>query len=243
MPKNDTVWQTADLTKTYLEGVRGGIPLAQEQLDVMMHLIRAAGLTVHTFLDLGCGDGILGHCILDAYPQAHGLFLDFSQPMLQAAKERLRGRHQATFVQTDYGRKTWAQSIQDHAPFDAIVSGFSIHHQPYERQRQLYQEIYHLLKPGGIFLNLEHVASRTKWGEARFEAYFIDSLYAYHQRNGSQKTRQQIANEYYNRSDKEANILALVETQCDWLRQIGFGHVDCFLKIFELALFGGIKPN
>jgi hypothetical protein len=34
-----------------------------------------------------------------------------------------------------------------------------------------------------------------------------------------------------------------VEVQCQWLRQIGFGHVDCYLKIFELALFGGLRPH
>ena len=37
------------------------------------------------------------------------------------------------------------------------------------------------------------------------------------------------------------NILASVEEQCDWLRRIGYQDVDCFLKTFELALFGGRK--
>jgi hypothetical protein len=25
--------------------------------------------------------------------------------------------------------------------------------------------------------------------------------------------------------------------------EISFTHVDCYLKIFELALFGGVRPN
>ncbi len=37
------------------------------------------------------------------------------------------------------------------------------------------------------------------------------------------------------------NILALVEDQCDWLREIGFSDVDCFFKLFEVAIFGGRK--
>jgi hypothetical protein len=40
---------------------------------------------------------------------------------------------------------------------------------------------------------------------------------------------------------RDANILALVEDQCRWLRQIGFRDVDCFWKYFELAIFGGLK--
>lgn len=35
----------------------------------------------------------------------------------------------------------------------------------------------------------------------------------------------------------------LMETQCGWLREIGFIHVDCYLKHFELAVFAGVKPN
>lgn len=121
-----------------------------------------------------------------------------------------------------------------------IVSGFSIHHQPDERKREIYAEIYALLSPGGLFLNLEHVASASRWVEEQFEEYFIDALYRHHAPNG--KTRDEVAAEYYYRPDKSANILAPVELQCDWLREIGYEHVDCYFKAFELALFGGMKP-
>lgn len=36
-------------------------------------------------------------------------------------------------------------------------------------------------------------------------------------------------------------MLEKVEVQCRWLEEIGFTNVDCYLKILELALFGGIK--
>jgi len=52
-----------------------------------------------------------------------------------------------------------------------------------------------------------------------------------------------LAQEFYNRPDKEANILAPVELQCNWLRKIGFEDVDCYFKIFELAVFGGRRPK
>ena len=57
------------------------------------------------------------------------------------------------------------------------------------------------------------------------------------------KTRQQVDEEYYSRPDKAANLLAPVESQCKWLREIGFVDVDCYLKVFELALFGGLKAD
>jgi hypothetical protein len=46
-----------------LEGVRGAIPLALKQIDVMLRVIEKTQPNVNTFLDLGCGDGILGRAI------------------------------------------------------------------------------------------------------------------------------------------------------------------------------------
>ena len=244
MEFQDTVWQTDDLTQTYLSGIRGAIPLAQEQIEVMLRLIRAACPTVTAILDLGCGDGILGEAIGKAYPEARAVFADFSEPMLQAARQRMVGTDRATFIELDYGQRGWEKSLpQKVSQYEVIVSGFSIHHQPDQRKKEVYTEIFQLLAPGGIFLNLEHVASHSTWVERQFEALFIDSLYAYQQEIGSGKSREQVDKEFYSRPDKAANILAPVEDQCEWLREIGFSHVDCFLKIFELALFGGLKAD
>ena len=33
--------------------------------------------------------------------------------------------------------------------------------------------------------------------------------------------------------------LAPLEVQLDWLRECGFVNVECFLKVLELAVFGG----
>ena len=44
-------------------------------------------------------------------------------------------------------------------------------------------------------------------------------------------------------NNHKSNILATVEKQCDWLLEIGFQEVDCYMKIFELALFGGVKTK
>lgn len=242
-PPHDTVWQGSDLADRYLSGVRGAIPLAQTQMDTMLRLIRWSQEAVTAVLDLGCGDGILGQAVLDRCPEAHGTFADFSAPMLQAARRRLAGYgKRVTWVPVDYGQPGW-QSALGRTPFEVIVSGFSIHHQPDGRKQELYAELYHLLTPGGIFVNVEHVASRSKWGEMLFEELFVDSMVAYQRQNGSGQSRQQIAAELYHRPDKAANILAPVETQCQWLREIGFIHVDCYLKYFELAVFAGTKPH
>jgi tRNA (cmo5U34)-methyltransferase len=238
--KQDVIWQSARVAYNFLDNVRDGIPLAGEQIDVMLRVIHKARPQVSNFLDLGCGDGIMGRAVLAQYPEAQGVFVDFSAPMIDAAKTKTDGNH--TFIVQDYGSVDWLKSIELAAPFDVIVSGFSIHHQPDEHKKELYRELFYLLKPGGVFLNLEHVAPSDEWVEDLFSELMIDTIYAFSERTGMNKTREQVAHEFNSREDKAANILAPLETQCEWLREIGFVHVDCFIKIFELALFGGQRP-
>ncbi|MFZ0427920.1 MAG: class I SAM-dependent methyltransferase [Acidobacteriota bacterium] len=234
-------WQTEEVVATYLSGVRGAIPAADLQLAVIEKIVRLWSKTPALILDLGCGDGILGRYLLDAFPAARGVFADFSDPMLEAVRKKLSGSSRAVVVKTDYGEPDWVESVRQQEPFDIVVSGFSIHHQPDARKRTLYAEIFDLLRDGGIFLNLEHVASRSPAGQWLFNEFFVDHLFAYHRRSDPETTREAISVAYYNRPDKKENILALVEDQCRWLEEIGFSDVDCFFRVFELALFGGRK--
>jgi ubiquinone/menaquinone biosynthesis C-methylase UbiE len=164
---------------------------------------------------------------------------DFSEPMLQAARKRFAAAGAAAhFVLADYGVPSWAEAVAEWAPYDAIVSGYSIHHQPDRRKRAVYREIFGLLNSGGVFVNIEHVSSPTQWLGSLNDAMFIDSLHRLH----PNQSRDDVARLYYDRPDKDANILAPLEDQCAWLRDIGFTGVDCYLKVFELAVFGGRKP-
>lgn len=235
----DAVWKGSALAQIYLDEVCRAIPLSSEQIDVMLRLIDASGGPVERFLDLGCGDGILSDAVLARFPGTRGILVDFSAPMLERAAKRFEGRTASvSFVNFDYGQPRWTDAIQDFAPLDVVISGYSIHHQPDARKRELYAQILDLLRPGGICVNVEHVASATPWVAAVHDELFIDYLAAHH----SGQTREQVAATYYRRPDKTANILAPVEAQCEWLRRIGFADVDCYVKIFELAVFGGRKP-
>ena len=243
MTRQDEVWKGAALVDTFLDGVRGGIPFAAEQIDVMLRVVAARGASVRRVADLGCGDGVLTRSLLAAYPAAVATLVDFSEPMLTAARARLADRVPAPrFVAADLARSVWVETVADGAPFDVVVSGYAIHHLPDVRKRTLYGEIFGLLAPGGMFVNIEHVASCSGWIEAISDDVMIDSLHAFHATRGAGKSRAQVAEEFVHRPDKAANILAPVDAQCEWLRALGFVDVDCFFKVFELAVFGGRRP-
>lgn len=237
--RTDTVWQDKALVEHFLTGVRAAIPFATDQINVALQVVDRTGHQVHRIADLGCGDGAIAQAALIHYPDAHVTALDFSEPMLDQANQRLRSfRERVTLVQADLYTSDWQKGLE---PFDVIFSGYCIHHLPDRRKQVLYREIYHLLNPGGCFLNIEHVASPTPWVETLFNESLVDALYAWHLSQGGTDSREAVAQRFVYREDKKANILTPVEVQCNWLRAIGFQQVDCFFKWYELAVFGGVK--
>jgi ubiquinone/menaquinone biosynthesis C-methylase UbiE len=195
-------------------------------------------------MDLGCGDGVLAAVVLESFPEAVAVLADHSAPMLEAARAKLQSSGGSIrFCTADYSGAEWIQAVVEYSPFDLIASGFSIHHQPDTRKRQLYKEIFDLLAPGGMLINMEHVASPTKRLGDLWDRIRVDSLYDSAVQRGANKSREMIEKEYFDRSDREANLFAPVGSQCEWLREIGYADVDCFFKYFELAIFGGCRPQ
>ncbi len=241
-PVTGAVWKDQQLVTTFLTGVRAALPNAADQLDVMLRVLAASDRPIERVLDLGSGSGVLSAAILDRYPDTQILLADFSEPMLAAARPHFPSPpHELRAV--DFSTPNWVDHVRDLAPFDAIVSGFAIHHQPDESKRRIYGEIFELLASGGPFVHIEHVSSASPWIENQFNELLVDRMYAYDRHTGGDRTREQIATDYVYRPDKAANILAPLETQLEWLRQIGYVDVDCLFKVYELCLFIGRKPD
>lgn len=214
------------------------VPESRAQIDVLLHVLRSRERPVERILDLGAGDGILVATLLDAFPDACGIAVDYSFEMLARATERLapyEGR--ATVQPADLRSPDWLRVLP--GPVDVIVSGFAIHHLPDTRKRTLFGELFLSLQPGGTFLNLEHVASPTPALEALFEHAMVDFQLAQRLAAGEDVDRALVWQQFHTRPDKADNRLAPLEQQCEWLREFGFVDVDCFWKWFELAIFGG----
>lgn len=237
-----SIWKSQSVVLHYL-GRKDSRPFLKEQIDVMVRLIQNLCRPVKNFLDIGCGDGVLAFAIAQHFRDATAVLLDHSAPMLDKARANAGNMVDSIhFCNADYSDPKWTDAVASLSPFDLVVSGYSIHHQPDDRKREIYSEIFHMLEPGGMFINMEHVASPTEslaklWDEIR-----IDSLYDSELQQGSGRERAMVQKEYYDRPDREANLFTLVDVQCEWLRKIGYVNVDCFFKYFELAVFGGCRP-
>ena len=204
-------WTTPEHALAYLQ-MAGRIPHRTEGEATLLEEVPREAARV---LDLGSGDGRLLGLLLLACPAARGVAVEFSPLMLERLRERFGGDGRVRVVQHDLERPLPALGT-----FDVVASSFAIHHLPHPRKRELYREVWAVLEPGGVFCNLEHVASPS----ARVHERFLDAL--------------GITPEQEDRSNK----LLDVDTQLRWLREIGFEDVDCYWKWRELALLVGRRP-
>jgi ubiquinone/menaquinone biosynthesis C-methylase UbiE len=238
----EEVWKDATVVARFADARAARVPESGTQLAVLLHVLHALPAPPRRVLDLGAGDAVLLAALLEAFPGSDGVAVDFSPPMRERAAERLRPfGARATVTAGDLATPAWRSSVR--GSFDAIVSGFAIHHLTDDRKRAVYAEILALLVAGGVFLNLEHVASATPRVEALSDEAFVAHQYRARRAAGEGVSVEEVRREFAERPDRLANILAPVEVQCGWLRELGFVDVDCFWKHFELALFGGFRPG
>jgi tRNA (cmo5U34)-methyltransferase len=205
-------WQQDQHVARYL-GRADALPHRGEGERVLLDELPTGVMRV---LDLGSGDGRLLHLILSADPAAHGVAIDFSPAMLERLAERFGSDERVEIVAHDLG-----QPLADLGPFDAVVSSLAIHHLEHRRKRQLYGEVWAALRPGGVFCNLDHVASPS----IQVHLDFLEAI------------------GYARDEEDPSNRLLDVETQLGWLRALGFTDVDCYWKWRELALLVGRRPE
>ena len=156
-------WPDVEHALAYLEKA-DTIPHRAEGAAVLVELLPER---VERVLDLGTGDGRLLDLVLTARPGATGVGLDVNAEMLARAGERFAGDERVTIAAHDLD-----EPLPGDDAFDLIVSSFAIHHVTDERKASLYRECFDRLRPGGTFLNLEHVASVSD----RLHEAFLDAL-------------------------------------------------------------------
>ncbi len=205
-------WSDPQHVSNYLNSVDSSMSFRKEGESILLSHIPSNAKRI---LDLGTGNGRLIKLIKSRLPSIEKVVaIDVSPVMIKAVKENFLNDSSIEILEHDL-----SNTLPDMGYFDAIVSGLAIHHLTHKRKYSIYEEIYGMLNPSGVFCNLEHVSSSS-----------ID-----------QHTRFLKAISHTNKKEDYTNKLLSVEKQLQWLREIGFVDVDCYWKWLEIALLIGYK--
>jgi tRNA (cmo5U34)-methyltransferase len=173
-------------------------------------------------LDVGAGHGPLAAQILDAYANSTVCLQDFSAAMAAEAAGRLaRFPGRFGFHRSDLRDPGWAANLR--GPFDAVVSALVVHNLEAVTVRRLYADLCGLLRSGGCFLNLDLVLQPPESGVVAGIYQAVDPTgFSHHQ-------------------DEDDVAPPTLEEHLRWLREGGFGEVDCIWKQCRQALLCGIR--
>ena len=139
-------------------------------------------------LDIGAGYGMFASEVLRAFPNAVVTLQDVSEPMFELARSRFADHiSRFRFARSDLSKPEWTAEVG--GPFDLAVSSIAIHNLYDEALiARVYEDVHGLLKPGGTFINIDHIAraggadGQVRWlrdaGFASVECFMISERLA-----------------------------------------------------------------
>lgn len=181
-------------------------------------------------LDLGVGAGNITELVVRRYGPdlLHGV--DAVESMLEQCHKRLADVD-GTQVELS------CEAFEDWKPtrsFDWIYSNLSIHHLFDSEKRSLYGRIHEGLADDGIFLLSDLVRTPGKRSEL-YERIYRERLSAL----GFEAPEIDNRWEQHKRNDVPAELRATLR----WLRELGFGTVECVWKDFNRAIILASKEQ
>jgi len=181
-------------------------------------------------LDLGAGTGLLSAMVAEKIPRSRVTLVDISVEMLRVARQRFtREPGRFEFRTMDYARKPLPR---EDGGYDLVVSALSIHHLTHGDKKELFGKVRRSLAVGGYFVNADQIAGDTPEEEMRFRDWWLGRV-----REAGVSERDLAAALLRMRADWNATLGA----QLVWMREAGFGEVDCRYKDHRFAVYSGKK--
>jgi SAM-dependent methyltransferase len=127
----------------------------RERLRQMLTAVPVEAEAEMAVLDVGGGYGVVTEEVLRAFPRAQVTLQDYSQPMLDQARQRLAAHgERVKYVVGDLRDPKWTDSVG--GPFDLAVSAIAIHNlRDLGQIAACYRAVAGVLRPAGVFLDYD----------------------------------------------------------------------------------------
>jgi SAM-dependent methyltransferase len=145
-----------------------------------------AGILPASFvaLDLACGPGSISQRLLVRFPAAHAIAVDIDPVMLAIGRGALgTADGRLRWIDADLASPDWFEALGE-TQVDAVLSSTALHWLEPEPLARLYHDLTRVLRPGGVFLNGDHMAfgpgsrTLTRLSERVLEEQWTDAAFA-----------------------------------------------------------------
>ncbi len=224
-------------TADFDSGIRRLLPKYDEMLDVLAGCIASAN---NRILELGCGTGELTLKVLERYPSAIVVAVDYSARMLDFARAKIESAGYAarwTGIELDFGE--WANNPNISGldkKFNGCISSLAIHHLEDEMKLKLFGRIRQSLNAGGCFWNADPLLAESAAMKDIYQAARED--WALSQGETLTQIRANVGTSVsygYSNPDR----LATLSAQLEMLTKSGFETVAVPWKYYGMTVFGG----
>ncbi|MFG2620980.1 methyltransferase domain-containing protein [Streptomyces sp. NPDC048507] len=132
------------------------MPDREERFRVMLDMVEALVGPAPRVLDLACGTGSITDRLLKRFPLASSTGLDLDPALLTIARGHFAGDDRVTFVTADLKDPGWRSALP-HETYDAVLTATALHWLPSADLAVLYGQLAPLVRPGGVFMNADHM--------------------------------------------------------------------------------------
>ncbi|ONK11406.1 class I SAM-dependent methyltransferase [Streptomyces sp. MP131-18] len=136
------------------------LPDREERFRVMLDAVEALVGDRPRVLDLACGTGSISRRLLTRFPGAVSTGVDLDPALLAIARGSFEGEQRVEFVRADLTAPDWAETLP-YDSYDAVLTATALHWLREEPLRALYGRLAGLVRPGGVFLNADHMPDES----------------------------------------------------------------------------------
>jgi tRNA (cmo5U34)-methyltransferase len=238
---SDARW-SEETSELYRQLAQVAVPYREEQIATILSLLPFGKDEPFRAIELASGEGGLSHAILDSFPNARLLAMDYDHSMREQTAGRLRAfGDRAAVAPFDMLQDDWYGVLNG---VDCVVSSLCIHHLSGSEKQALYRAVGSRLSAKGVFLIADLVAAQRPEANRVFATTWDKSAEAQSSaQTGSSAAYNQFVEthwNYYHFPDPFDKPSPLFD-QLRWLHQSDFMVVDCFWMQAGHAIFGGYK--
>ena len=141
------------------------LPEREQRFQIMLDVLGEFLPDEFIALDLACGPGAISQRLLTRFPKARIIAIDLNPILLKLGREAVGTLdRRLRWVQGNLMESGWTAQIVEalnlwgRTHVDAVLSTTALHWLPANDLISVYQQIGTLLRPGGVFLNGDHMA-------------------------------------------------------------------------------------